>query len=591
MAPPVPAEGRSLEYSDIEQASTARSVPLPAPPADRAPEFVWEQRLMAVLSDGGRTTSARPLASWDVAISRVWYDVNIIPIYNQVCFVSVGRNASLCLETGMERELVSEAHITAGGQSAGPCRLKPANVDWMDGPIHRWGLTDCHPPTHPKMSAPTDFNGDGLPDVAVGFVGGLHIYQLHDDPAEPVAARQTVQAGVDVPIINFTAYYGPGKPYTQWPCDLVRACVRVHGLSYAFSRARGRCCLLPCHIIYHYSWAHKARAHTSMIRQTTLKDLDGDGVDELWTGAKQLAEGWATSRANGAYLLTMQASDSGTRPVRATGPIVDSSYGSFFGEAAVSIGDVDGDGHQDVLAMVEVGDDDTPQFAIFYLSGDPLRPYKRHAAVGLDETTHHWLRAHSLVGFRGDEDGRKIGFGLSTVPDIQFAAPKETLTIRGLLLYDLGELLAEEAPGARQILVGNVLQADEAGERFRQFNLILTPTVPDYSQTRLVGVLGDPRRGNGTAGDTWAFQTLLPGPAPGGGGGNKAEAAAGTAAMAGGLLATDDTAYAFACPMVSRSFVEPLRVLPLPRPLAPAAFPRGAYREPILLCFDPPVHA
>ena len=101
-------------------------------------------------------------------------------------------------------------------------------------------LTD--PCTHPfTYDSPTDFDGDGKPDVVVGFLGGFTIYYLQDDPDQPIASYTTVHAPTDVALSGgFVAFQNMSAPFTQWPCDIVRtrACVCVSVSTYP--------CACPC---------------------------------------------------------------------------------------------------------------------------------------------------------------------------------------------------------------------------------------------------------------------------------------------------------------------------------------------------------
>ena len=77
------------------------------------------------------------------------------------------------------------------------------------------------------MPPPPDFNGDGVPDVALGWDGSIDIVYLQDDAADPVLGRRAIAALEDVPIENYVPKASILPPYTNWPLSLEvrgRAC-------------------------------------------------------------------------------------------------------------------------------------------------------------------------------------------------------------------------------------------------------------------------------------------------------------------------------------------------------------------------------
>lgn len=120
----VPAAARSLDFLKLEDGGAPMlAIDMPAPAFVGAlveeDAVDYEIRLLAVLSDGGRTSSAQPMASWDAAVHRVFFkeEDRSVGVASAMCLVSVGRNESWCTQAPPAGAgPVTEPHVTTGGQ-------------------------------------------------------------------------------------------------------------------------------------------------------------------------------------------------------------------------------------------------------------------------------------------------------------------------------------------------------------------------------------------------------------------------------------------------------------------------------------------
>lgn len=173
-----------------------------------------------------------------------------------------------------------------------------------------------HPHTHinphPKIPPSTDWTGNRMPDVAVGLNGGIDIVHLQDDPDQPVAYHRRIEHDqLDLGMsMSFIPYTSPTMPYVVWP-----------------------------------------------LRILPLPDMDGDGVDELWTSGRYYDQLDGEYVGIGAQILFMQ--DPGPTDalpsVKHTSPLSPDLFPKSnrtlaeFGSVVARIGDRNNDGVEDVI--------------------------------------------------------------------------------------------------------------------------------------------------------------------------------------------------------------------------------------------------
>lgn len=221
LAPPL-AGARPIKYFDL----TSRHLPLPDPPGLTLGPIgnatLRETRDVVVLADGA--SSAAPMQAWDAALLRTF--VVGAGHHMFLTLLNVGTGRVFHLDLGEIEVDLNHKRISSGGactrSGAGAGHLKRASNQ-------RYPLTDPHPPT-------TDFNGDTVPDLAVGVSGAIEMIYLQDSVDDPILAQQRIErTDADLGLPEWVPFTAPDQPFTDWP-----------------------------------------------VRLLTIPDMDKNGVDELW---------------------------------------------------------------------------------------------------------------------------------------------------------------------------------------------------------------------------------------------------------------------------------------------------------------------
>ena len=384
-------------------------------------------------------------------------------------------------------------------------------------------------------SRPADFNGDGVPDVAIGSYNSIEIVYLRDDPDAPELGRRVIRAQEDVGVPGFVPYTFGRTVYTKWPISL-----------------------------------------------QVVKDLDGNGCDELLVSGQLYDIANGTAESQGMDLLFLQDTGVAGDGAAALSPLLRAAHISpsvipdgaeqswFFGAVLQHLGDVDGDGADDV-AVVTSFNCNSIGIYILHLSGDATHPVKDVTQLGLDEETRYWLRNCRRL----DGPTVKIGRQASTAIDLRVAPTGDfhPETDFSLIMQIIDDVMGSGLPKLLLTFHSYYWYGDDRRNPSRlllQTDLVVAPLASGFSTTQLVGSLSKPD--NGWVG--WVFSRQHEGP--------------GSLADGRGLVRALKFDYWDLSEF--RHWKPPvLVVMELPTPIA--MMPTKTYHEPSLLEFEHPVSA
>jgi hypothetical protein len=285
--------------------------------------------------------------------------------------------------------------------------------------------------------------------VAIGWDSQVDIIYLKDDAAAPVVGRATIRALEDVPIAGFVPKTSVVPPYTNWPLAL-----------------------------------------------EVVKDLDGDGCDELLASCQQypIKGDFFHTEMQGVHLLYLQPPATAAkgsplrRSVHIPASVLPAEGGPAprFGATLQHLGDVDGDGFDDVAALARCDCSKAFDVFILHLDGNATaeRPVKAVTPLGLDEATRYWLRGCR----RQDQPTVRVGRQASTAMDVRFA---DVATLDGSFFVDIRTMGDLNGDGLPELLINwGSKNFYEAASLER--NLVVSPLRADYRETRLLGALSAP---------------------------------------------------------------------------------------------------
>lgn len=270
----------------------------------------------------------------------------------------------------------------------------------------------------------------------------IDIVYLRDDADAPVLGRRVIRAQEDVPIQNYVPKVSIAPPYTNWPLTL-----------------------------------------------EVVKDLDGNGCDELVASVQQYPTkgDFFHTEMQGVDLLFLQDADSPLlRATHIPASVLPAGGAPAprFGTTLQHLGDVDGDGLDDLAVLARCDCSVAFDIYILHLTADPARPVKEVSYLGLDDETRYWLRGCR----RQDAPTVKIGRQASTAVDVHFAGVEK---LDGSFFLDIRRMGDVTKDGLAELLLNyGTKNFFEAASLER--NLIISPLWRDYSETRMLGALTEP---------------------------------------------------------------------------------------------------
>lgn len=229
MAPPTVA--RSLPYFDIKGApGVAVDVTIPRPPAMATDESLLVFPCLTYFLHNGMT-STTSMANWDTVTVRTFVANLVTPIAVYITLAKLDDGSVFHLELQQDPPHTKAFNVvTGGGCGARSDCAAPTLQNKSKGGRHT-----CRPPlllsvesntAVPHILAPlpsptrTDFNGDGVPDVAIGWIGWVEIFYLRDDKVDPILARRAFHAK-DAGVDDFVPFQSFDDAFTLWPHYLI----------------------------------------------------------------------------------------------------------------------------------------------------------------------------------------------------------------------------------------------------------------------------------------------------------------------------------------------------------------------------------